>query len=97
MHFTDFTHVVTLPMHQTGLSIPSVDGDNDAQSTEDNYTKTKSLTLGLAHLFTQPSIKHWEKGGTQGGAGQAILKEKEQPVSAGYLQLAYGVIRAGTT
>ena len=60
MHFTDFTHVVILPTHQTSLSILSVDGENDAQSTEDNYIITKSLTLdsASAHLFTQPLTKH---------------------------------------
>lgn len=52
MHFTDFNHVVKLPTHQTSLSIPFVDGENDAQSTEDNYIITKLLgyNITLAHL-----------------------------------------------
>lgn len=87
MPFTDFTYVVTLPMHQTSLSIPSVDGENDAQSTEDNYIITKSLALGLSSvlLFTQTLTKHWEKGGIQASIGQVISKEKEQPAPPGYL------------
>lgn len=87
MHITDFTHVVTLPTHQTSLSIPSVNGENGVQSTEDNYIITKTLSLGsaLACLFTQPLPKHWEKGGTRASGGQVISKEKEQPVSTGYV------------
>lgn len=87
MHISDFTHVVTLPIHQTSLSIPSVNGENGVQSTEGNYIITKTLSLGsaLACLFTQPLTKHWEKGGTQASVGKVISKEKEQPVFTGYI------------
>lgn len=87
MYFTDLNHVVKLPTHQTSLSFPFVDGESDAQSTEDNSIIPKSLTLGSALdcLVTQPLTKHWEKGGTRASIGQVISKEKEQPVSTGYL------------
>lgn len=77
MHFADFTHVVTLPMCQTSLSIPYVDGENDAQSTEDNHdNQFMTLSSALACLYTQPLAKHWEKGGTGAGTGLVISKEK---------------------
>lgn len=72
-----------LPIHQTSLSIPSVDEENGAQSTEDNYIITKSLTLGSASA--QPLTKQWEMGRTQASIGQVIPRDKEQPASTGYL------------